>query len=172
LESVLRSKHKPSFYSLGISRFFVLFVVLLFGVGPKSYSRRLARHATIWQLRRQTKRIQPIPQKVILSPDEVVEKRLDLRGKFEVVLGWQVFNSIELGEQHAFFFTQNNAGLIVPQRAFPDGRAFLDFVETAWTYHQRAREIAPQTEPASPSLPEKDRPDHRITARSENRSAP
>lgn len=151
--------------------FYILFVVLYRGVGPKSLPRSLARRSVIRQLRLQTKGIPPRRQKVILAPDKVVEMWLDLRGKQETVLDWNVFDSIELGEEHVFFITQSNMVLIVPQRAFADEKAFLDFVETAWTFHRRARETSAAAPPTSP-LPEVDHPEHRITTPSDNRIMP
>ncbi len=145
--------------------FFILFVVLLLGVGPKSFSRRFVRRARIRHFRLQTKGIQPTRKRVILSPTEVIETCLDLRGKLEWVIDWKVFDSIELGEHHAFFFTQSSQALIVPQRAFPDQKAFLDFVETAWTYHRRAKENLPAMELPHSSTAQTKRAEERITTR-------
>jgi hypothetical protein len=45
---------------------------------------------------------------------------------------------IEHGE-HAFFYLTETEALIVPKRAFADGRQFEDFVDTARRYHEAAR---------------------------------
>ncbi len=47
---------------------------------------------------------------------------------------------IEHGE-HAFFYLTDKQALIVPRRAFADGRQFEDFVDTARRYHAEARRL-------------------------------
>ncbi|MGH7171471.1 MAG: hypothetical protein ACRELF_05130 [Gemmataceae bacterium] len=156
----------------GVFILLILFVVLIRGVGPNSSPRSLARRAVIRQLRLLTKGIRPLRQRVILAPDKVVETSLDLRGKLETVLDWTVFDAIELGEKHVFFITQSNMVVIVPQSAFTDEKEFLDFVETAWAFHRRAGDNSPVSQPASPSPPETDRAESRITTRSDDRIVP
>jgi hypothetical protein len=80
-------------------------------------------------------------------------------------LDWTFIDSIDLAERHAFFITVNNMALLVPQRSFADERAFLDFVETAWTFHRQAKEDSPAAESANASAPQQERAEERITTR-------
>lgn len=155
----------------------ILLVVLKWGVGPKSFARRLARREAMRQIQARTKQMPEQNQKVILTTDKVIEitqqNQVEIcfavHGKQETVLEWTFIDSIDLAGRHVFFITESNRALIVPQRAFADERAFLDFVETAWAFHRRARENSPAAPSASPSPPQADRPEERITTRSDNR---
>lgn len=127
--------------------------VLLKGVGPRSLTRRMARRMAIRQFRLLTRQMPEREQIVILTPEKLIEITQTPQGKLEVLLDWTFITSIDLAGRHAFFTTTNNMALILPQRAFAEERAFLDFVETAWTFHRRACELSPTTELIDSSPP-------------------
>lgn len=147
----------------------MLLLGLLRGVGPKSFARRLARRAAIRQIRLRTKQMPERNQQAVLTPDKVIERCSARCGKQETVLDWSLIDSIDLAEQHVFFITKYNQALIVPQRAFEGERDFLDFVETAWTFHRQAKENWPAAESANSSAPQQERTEERITTRLDDR---
>lgn len=147
----------------------MLLLGLLRGVGPKSFARRLAHRAAMRQIRLQTMQMPEQNQKAVLTPDKVIECCFAHECKQETVLDWTFIKSIDLAERHAFFITMNNRALIVPQRAFADERAFLDFVETAWTLHRRATANSPTAESANASAPQQERAEERITTGPDDR---
>lgn len=146
----------------------ILLVGLARGAGPKSFTRHLARRSLIHQLRRQAKQFPPRNMKAILTPDKVIEICFTDNGKQETVLDWTLLESIDLAGQHAFFLTKTNMVLIVPQRAFADEKTFLDFVETGWAFHRRAKEKSPPLRSDSYHL-QVDGTEERISVRSDNR---
>ncbi len=162
----------------GAALLILLMVVLaLIGIGPHSFARKGARRLALRRLRRLAERTSAHQQQLVLTPDQVIEiievhrdeRSIDVHERKETVLDWSMVVSIDLAGQHVFFITKNNLALIVPQRAFTDEKAFLDFVETAWIFHRQVRETSPTTQPASSSPLQADQPDYRITTRSDDR---
>jgi hypothetical protein len=65
----------------------MLLLGLLLGVGPKSFARRLARHAAMRQIRFRAKQMPERNQKAVPTPDKVIECCFAHCGKQETILG-------------------------------------------------------------------------------------
>jgi hypothetical protein len=73
-------------------------------------------------------------QRVAISPEGLTSTSSLSSG----LVNWAALEKIVVTDDHAFFFTTTHSAQIVPKRAFPDGRTFHEFVETARSYHQAA----------------------------------
>ncbi len=74
------------------------------------------------------------PRKLAISPDGISDYSADSAG----ITIWSGIEKIAVSKNHAFFYVNTAAAIILPKRAFASDLEFMDFVETAQQYWNAA----------------------------------
>jgi len=97
----------------------------------------------LWLRAHQLKTLKASPQKLYLklTPEELIQSN-DLTKN---ATRWEAVEKVSIRRDHGFIYFSGGSALIVPKRAFADESAFEQFMQTAKSYRESAKQnLAPK----------------------------